>query len=467
LTHTRTSARFRLEWIRPQMDEKSKGYLYLQNFGCQMNLHDSQRILEVLGSIGYLPTPDPNKANLILVNTCSVRAKSQAKVLSSMGRFRPLKEKKRDLILGVAGCVAQQEGAKLFEAMPYIDLVFGPDHIAQLPELLGQLKNERMCQVGFLEGETYRFLKASPGLGQRWATAFVTIQKGCDNHCSYCIVPTVRGPEVSRPGEEILDEIRDLVDTAGIKEVTLIGQNVNSYRGLDGTDMDFVELLRKVDRLAGLSRIRFTTSHPKDFSPSLGLCFKELEHLCPWLHLPVQAGSTSTLTRMNRGYNREDYLAIIQEVRSLCPEISIGTDIIVGFPGENESDFLQTVSLLEEIQYDYMYSFKYSVRPNTPAAALFDDVPEEEKSRRLSYIQSRQDAISRFKLAREVGKQKQVLVEGPSKKGLPQVFGRTPQNQIVNFEYPGEKPPIGRMVDVLIIAAGGHSLTGKVVHINS
>jgi len=440
---------------------ESKNYLYIQSFGCQMNLHDGRRMVEVLGSHGYQVTDQPEKASVILLNTCSIREKTQAKILSALGRYAGLKRKKPDLLLGVAGCVAQQEGAKLFAAAPFLDLVFGPDHIVELPRLIQEAQKAKKVQIGFVDANEYSFLRAIPRPGQEDPTALITIQKGCDNHCSYCIVPLVRGPTISRSADDIISEVRDLVD-AGVKEVTLIGQNVNAYRGYQETGEDFIFLLRQLNQVAGLERIRFTTSHPKDFSDDLCLCFKELDHLCPWLHLPVQSGSSEILRRMKRGYSREDYLKIITRARQVCPDISIGTDFIVGFPGESVDHFQETMSLLEEIQFDYAYSFKYSMRPGTPAEQLEDDVPETEKSRRLHHLQSVQNKITQFRLSAMVGRTVPVLVEGPSRKGLPQVCGRTPGNHIVNFDIHRPEVPTGDVVQVSISEAGSHSLKGKI-----
>ena len=436
-------------------------HLYIRTFGCQMNVHDTHRMEDVLRPAGYLPTRDPEEADVILINTCTVREKSRAKVLSAIGRFARLKQKNPELLLGVAGCVAQQEGERLLQASDALDLVFSPDHIAALPALLQQARADAgRVQVGHLDVESYRFLRAVPQAGVRGPTSLVTIQKGCDNHCSYCVVPQVRGPEVSRPAAEIVDEIRGQV-ADGVREVTLIGQNVNSYKGSTGCVEDFVELLRMVDALQGLWRVRFTTSHPKDFSEALARAFGELRTLCSWLHLPVQSGSSRVLERMNRGYDREHYLKLVSLVRRHCPEITLGTDIIVGYPGETPEDFDDTMSLLEKIRYDTVYSFKYSPRPDTPSAELPDDVPEVEKARRLHLLQARQDEITRSQLARFVDHTVPVLVEGPSRRGPPQLSGRSPGNHVVNFDEPGGSTElVGQLVPVKITRGGGHSLFG-------
>jgi tRNA-2-methylthio-N6-dimethylallyladenosine synthase len=443
------------------LENKNKKSVYLKTFGCQMNEHDSRRILELLRPLGYELVDQPETADLILVNTCSVRAKSQDKVLSMVGRFRHLKER-RGVILGVTGCVAEQEGTRLLRAAPYLDLVIGPDHLAELPELLATRRRRRETRTGFTEISEYAFLRATPRAGAEGATGLVTIQKGCDNYCSYCIVPLVRGREVSRRAEEILAEV-DSLAAAGVREVTLIGQNVNSYRGYHGGEEDFVLLLRMVCARPGLCRVRFTTSHPKDFSRALARCFGELETLCPWLHLPVQSGSTAVLERMNRRYTRETYLQAVGWAREACPEVTIGTDLIVGFPGEREADFAETLSLIEEVRFDYSYSFKYSSRPGTRAAELADDLPEEEKSRRLRLLQGCQGRITRASLASWVGRELVVLVEGASRRGGDQLCGRAPGNQVVNFRGTGIEA--GSLVAVKVEAAGGHSLSGTVARV--
>jgi tRNA-2-methylthio-N6-dimethylallyladenosine synthase len=437
----------------------TKKLLYIQSFGCQMNVHDARRMAEVLHQDGYAQTENPADASLIIVNTCSVREKPQAKVVAALERFGRLKRRHPELLLAVAGCVAQQEGARLFEAAPALDLVFSPDHIRDLCVLVEDARRAKTIQTGFVDVERYSFLRAVPA--RAVPTALVTIIKGCDNHCSYCIVPQVRGREVSRAASEVIAEVRALVE-AGTREVTLIGQNVNSYRGCRGGAQDFVELLRAIDTLEGLERIRFTTSHPKDFGGELAHCFAELRHLCPWLHLPVQSGSTAVLASMNRGYSREDYLRRVEMVRAACPDVAIGTDLIVGYAGETDDQFEETVALVQQVQFDYAFSFKYSVRPGTRAAALVDDVPEDEKSRRLHRLQTIQEQITAARLARWVDRVVPVLVEGPSRRGLPQLSGRTPGNHVLNFEAKGRASLVGSLVDVRVTAAGSHSLTGVV-----
>jgi len=437
--------------------------LFIRTFGCQMNVNDSQRMEEVLRARGYQLTSQPEQAQVILINTCTVREKSRTKALSALGRYARLKQDRPDLVLGLAGCVAQQDGRRLLAEAPALDLVLGPDFISRLPQLVEEARSKRTVMVGFEEVEQYQFLQASPTPGQGSPTALVTIQKGCDNGCGYCIVPTVRGPEVSRPAAEVVEEIEALV-RAGTREVTLIGQNVNSYGGITGKPGDFIGLLEQADAVDGLQRVRFTTSNPKDFSPDLARCFGRLKRLCPWLHLPVQSGSTPVLQRMKRGYTRQQYLDCIDQVRGHCPDISLGTDIIVGYPGETENDFLETVSLIEQIQYDYIYSFMYCIRNKTAAAELVDDVDQGSKARRLHFLQQRQDQITGQRLERLRGRVVDVLVEGPSRRGPPQFCGRDPGNHVVNFTRQGPAPVPGALLQVAINTCGRHSLTGEVVH---
>jgi tRNA-2-methylthio-N6-dimethylallyladenosine synthase len=437
--------------------------VHIRTFGCQMNHHDARRMGEVLCSHGFELTHIPEEADLIVINTCSVREKSYEKVLSSVGRYGQLKRQRPGLLLAVAGCVAQQEGRRLQELAPQVDLVIGPDHIRELGALVDELSEHRAAggfvRTGFEDPAAYQFLRAAPGVAAG-ASALVTIQKGCDNRCAYCIVPRVRGPAVSRPAAEVVAEVADLV-AGGTSEITLIGQNVNDYRGGSGTRDDFVELLRRLDAIPELLRLRFTTSHPKNMHPDMPRCFRDLRTLCPWLHLPVQAGSTAILRRMRRGYTREQYLAQLAAVRELCPEVSVGSDLIVGFPGETAQDFEQTLTLVEESQFDYAYSFKFSVRPETAAAELEDDVPPAVKERRLAELQSLLEQTTRARLARWVGRELDVLVEGPSRRGLPQVCGRAPGNQVVNIDSPEAGMLVGHVVRVRITGAGKHSLHGE------
>jgi len=449
--------------IQLEVESLAPKKLFIRTFGCQMNIHDSRRMQDVLRPHGYRITRSAEEADVILVNTCSVREKSHQKVLSALGRFGRLKDARPGLLVGVAGCVAQQEGAALLAMVPGLDLVFSPDHIGSLPGLLERARERPVVQVGFGEEDGYRFLGADPAASEQDVSALVTIQKGCENHCAYCIVPLVRGPEVSRPGEDILQEVAKLVQS-GASEVTLIGQNVNSYQGLTGSTGDFVVLLDRVAQVPGLRRVRFTTSHPKDFTEALAGRFATLPALCPWLHLPVQSGSDRVLRAMARGYDREHFLRCVDLARQHVPDITIGTDLIVGFPGETEADFEQTLDLMRVVRFDYAFSFKYSPRPGTPASAhLEDNVTGAEKASRLARLQALQDAISVQRLTRFVGRCLPVLVQGPSRRGLPQLSGRSPGNHVVNIDPLDLSVRAGEVVKVRITRAGKHSLTGVAV----
>ena len=434
--------------------------VYLQSFGCQMNAYDVARMLEVLSRDGYAVTDQPDDADLLLVNTCAIREKAEAKTGSAVGRLRPYKQRRPGAVIAVGGCVATLQGKDLLEQLPDVDLTFGPDAIPALPDLVRQVRSDgaRLAAVDFIDVEDYRFLDADPRPDSGRVTALVTIQKGCDNDCAYCVVPATRGREVSRPAAEVVAEVVRFVE-AGAREVTLIGQNVNSYR--HGSS-DFPALLRQVAAVAGLYRLRFTTSHPKDFHEPVADCFRDLHTLCEWLHLPVQSGSTRVLHRMQRTYRREEYLRKIEYLRGVCPDISLSTDIIVGYPGESDVEFEETLSLLEEVQYDSIYSFKYSPRPGTPAAGLGDSIAEPVKSVRLARVQDLQKAITAGRLHRFVGRVEEVLVEGESRQGG-QACGRTRANVVVNFVPPPAQTPLslrGRLVQVPIAAARTHTLWG-------
>ncbi|MCS6913686.1 MAG: tRNA (N6-isopentenyl adenosine(37)-C2)-methylthiotransferase MiaB [Myxococcota bacterium] len=446
--------------------------VFIESFGCQMNDYDVARMREVLRRSGYEDTQEPEEADLIIINTCSIREKAEHKAISAAGRFKALKERRPELLLAVGGCVAQQEGEALLRRIPFVDLVFGPDQIARLPQHVGLLSGQRqvparlrlrVARTEVIDVEDYEFLDADPRPGDVRVTALVTIQKGCDNECAYCIVPTTRGREVSRPPEQVLAEVERFV-AAGAREVTLIGQNVNAYHGIGTPDGDdFAELLRRVDAVPGLLRLRFTTSHPQFFTRKVAAAFAELPRLCPWLHLPVQSGSSRVLQRMRRNYTREQYLEQIAWVRQACPDISLSTDIIVGYPGETERDFQDTLSLLSEIRYDFIYSFAYSPRPGTPAQHLPDDVPPAEKSRRLQAVQALQKEITSERLGRMVGRTEPVLIEGMARMGNGQLCGRTGGNHMVNIDPAGHTDPralIGQLVPVTITAARTHTLAG-------
>lgn len=433
---------------------------YLETFGCQMNVVDSERIVDLLGGIGLHQVEEPDQAGLILLNTCAVRDKAVRKAYGHLGRFKPLKDRNPALILGMGGCIAQQEGKQLLEEFPYLDLVFGTHNVHRLPKLVQQVADNRVrCEeTEFLDRETRLQLFPSR-TGKEDFTRFVTVMQGCDNFCSYCVVPYVRGREISRPSGEILDEIRELAKQ-GVREVTLIGQNVNSY-GTKEEEISFSTLLEQVNAIDGIDRIRFTTSHPKDLSDELIDCFGRLDKLCKHLHLPVQCGSDEILKAMNRGYTRERYLEIVSRLRQVCPDIRLSSDVIVGFPGETEENFLATMSLLEEVRYVEIYSFIYSPRSGTAAAEISDDTPAQVKQERFNQMLTMQQEISRQTWEADVGTVQEVLVEGESKMGEGQLFGRSTWNRIVNFSGPPELA--GRLVSVMITKSYRNSLLGELI----
>uniref|UniRef100_A0A7C3SHR1 tRNA-2-methylthio-N(6)-dimethylallyladenosine synthase n=1 Tax=Desulfobacca acetoxidans TaxID=60893 RepID=A0A7C3SHR1_9BACT len=428
--------------------------LYIRTFGCQMNVADSEQMAQVLAP-DYVRTDCPEEADLFLINTCAIRRKSEEKVKSLLGRLKPLKRRRPDLILGVGGCVAQQEGEQLLKAAPHVDLVFGTRAIQRLPDLVRQAARAQTVDVELAGGYP-------DGPRRHWpegrSQALITIMQGCNNFCSFCVVPYVRGREFSRDPADIEAEVRDFL-AAGGKEVTLLGQNVNSYgRGL-ATPVTFVELVRRLAALPGLARLRFATSHPKDLSDELIAAFGEVPALCEHLHLPVQSGSNRILKAMNRGYTREQYLDKVAKLRQACPGISLSTDLIVGFPGETEKDFQDTLDLMQEAGFDQSFSFKYSPRPHTRAAALPDQVPEPVKAERLSRLQAVQNDLTLAAHQRLLGQRQEVLVERPSKRSPNQLCGRLRTNQVVNFT--GPPTLVGRLVTVEISEAHPHSLKGR------
>ncbi|MEW5723789.1 MAG: tRNA (N6-isopentenyl adenosine(37)-C2)-methylthiotransferase MiaB [Thermodesulfobacteriota bacterium] len=430
--------------------------VFIATFGCQMNEYDSDVVFRLLSERGWSRTREIGQADFIFLNTCSIREKAEQKVYSYLGRLRPLKEARPDLVIGVGGCVAQQEGEKLLEAAPFVDLVLGTHGVRRLPDLLEEAARTRqaVCYTGF-DYETGRTPVPVPeGAGLK---AFLTIMQGCDNFCAYCVVPYVRGREISRPPGDILAEAGGLL-AGGVKEITLLGQNVNSYgRGLEPA-ADFVDLLERMAGLPGLLRLRFTTSHPKDLSPRLMRAMAEIGPLCEHLHLPVQAGSSAVLSAMGRGYSREEYLARVEALREARPGVALTTDVIVGFPGETEADFQETMSLVEQVRFDGMFSFKYSDRPNTRAAGLPGKVDEAVKGRRLSELQARQKEISASRNREMVGRRVEVLVEGRSGRYDGQLTGRTRGNKIVNFTGPSGL--IGGLAEPLVVEAWANSLRG-------
>jgi len=435
--------------------------LYIQTFGCQMNEYDSHCVLRSLISRGYCITSHITQADVIFLNTCCVREKAEQKAFSFLGRLRRLKERRPSLRIIVAGCLAQQLGTGLLARFDHVDLVVGTRGIPSVSQLAEEVRRttRRMaylpeddpeCHYDTFPETIFNSPVASP----------VTIMQGCDNFCTYCIVPFVRGRERSRPSEMILQEIRKLVD-GGAREVLLLGQNVNSYGSGLKEVIGFPELLRQIHTIPNLLRIRFTTSHPKDLNEDLIRCFADLPKLCKHLHLPFQAGSDRVLKRMNRGYTSSEYHEKIQKLREVCPDIGLSSDVMVGFPGETEEDFQETVRLLESVQFDTLFSFRYSDRPGTKSSQFPDKVDESIKARRLKELQGVQDAITRRKYLAEQGKVKEVLVEGPSKASNGQMTGRTHQNRIVNFDGPSKL--IGKAVDVRIVTAFSHSLRGDLL----
>lgn len=447
----------------PRAEERSR-YLYIQTFGCQMNEYDSLRVQRLLGRQGYRPTLDMESADVIFLNTCSVREKAEQKVHSFLGRLRKLKVQNPDLKIIVAGCVAQQLGKKLTERFDYLDLVLGTRGIGSIGELLERnLRNgERLAHLPDEEdNEPWRRLFEQPTPIPSEIVAPVTIMQGCNNFCTYCIVPHVRGRERSRTPQEIIAEIR-MLTAGGAREILLLGQNVNSYgKGLPRST-SFVDLLHRIREETGISRLRFTTSHPKDLTDDLIACFEQLPCLCKHLHLPVQAGSDRILRLMNRGYTAARYLERIAQLRQVCPELGLTSDVMVGFPGETEEDFQQTLLLLEKVQFDNLFSFSYSDRPFARAVDFADKIPRDVKARRLTELQSLQAEITLRKNQNETGKLREVLVEGSSKNANGQITGRTQQNRIVNFAGPLEL--IGKSVLVRITAAFSHSLKGELAN---
>ncbi|MDQ3188322.1 MAG: tRNA (N6-isopentenyl adenosine(37)-C2)-methylthiotransferase MiaB [Pseudomonadota bacterium] len=427
-----------------------------------MNEYDSDKMADVLhASDGLVATDDPADADVILFNTCSVREKAQEKVFSDLGRVRHLKQNNPDLLIGVGGCVASQEGAAIVARAPYVDLVFGPQTLHRLPELIRKRRATGRPQVdiSFPEIEKFDHLPPSRAYGENeGASAFVSIMEGCSKYCSFCVVPYTRGEEVSRPMDDVLVEVADLVGL-GIKEVTLLGQNVNAYRVADA---DFAALLEYVAEIPGIERIRFSTSHPKEFTQRLIDVYARLPKLANHLHLPVQSGSDRVLAAMKRGYTALEYKSIVRRLRQVRPEISISSDFIVGFPGESEHDFAKTMQLIDEIGFDASFSFVYSKRPGTPAADLLDETPPATKLARLARLQAAiNENAQRFSEAM-IGSTQRVLVEGRSRKSALEMMGRTEDNRVVNFAVGASAGDwVGRMLDVHITQALSHSLRGE------
>lgn len=445
----------------PLLDRQRPLHLYIRTFGCQMNEYDSLRVRRLLAPLGYEPVDEIEEADLIFLNTCSVREKAEQKVLSFIGALRRLKETKPHIKIVVAGCVAQQLGGKLLARFDHLDAVLGTRGVGLIAQVLERIEKTGGRSVCLPDedppepDENGREIFSNGDL-----TAPVTVMQGCNNFCTYCIVPYVRGPERSRPAADILREI-ERVEAAGAREILLLGQNVNSYgRGLS-EKISFAGLIRRIADDTGILRIRFTTSHPKDLTDELMCCFAEVHKLCKHLHLPVQSGSDSVLAAMNRGYTASEYEAKVERLRSICPDIALTSDVIVGFPGETEEDFRKTMDLLERVRFDNLFSFRYSDRPNTRAARFSEKVAPEIGAQRLIELQAYQAEVALQKNLAETGLVREVLIEGPSKASNGQMTGRTTHNRIVNFDAPSDL--CGKIQGVKITGAYSHSLKGDIM----
>lgn len=439
------------------------GKIYIRTFGCQMNEYDSDKMVDVLREDqGLEVTDNPEDADVILFNTCSVREKAQEKVFSDLGRVQHLKKLNPRLVIGVGGCVASQEGEAIVKRAPYVDVVFGPQTLHRLPELIRRRRDEGVSQVDISFPEIEKFDNMPPSRVEG-ATAFVSIMEGCSKYCSFCVVPYTRGEEVSRPFEDVLTEVADLADQ-GVREVTLLGQNVNAYRGrIEGSDeiADFAMLLEYVHEIPGIERIRYTTSHPKEMTQRMVEAYARLPKLVSFLHLPVQAGSDRVLAAMKRGYTALEFKSVVRKLRAARPNLTLSSDFIVGFPGETEEDFQKTLKLIADVGFDTSFSFVYSRRPGTPAADLHDDTPQEVKLKRLQQLQALINEQAAAIAQGMVGTRQRLLVEGPSRRDPNELMGRTENNRIVNFEGPARL--VGNMVDVIITQAFTNSLRGRVV----
>ncbi len=435
--------------------------LFVQTHGCQMNEYDSARMADLLGeSHGLEPTDSADKADILLLNTCSIREKAQEKVFHQLGRWKHLKRKNPDLIIGVGGCVASQEGAEIGKRAPYVDLIFGPQTLHRLPEMIDvRRQGEPMVvDVSFPEIEKFDRL---PEPSIEGPSAFVSIMEGCSKYCTFCVVPYTRGEEVSRPVDDVIAEVAGLAER-GVKEVNLLGQNVNAYRGRNhlAETVDFSDLLNLVNLVPGIERIRYTTSHPVEFTDAIVACYAEIPALVDHLHLPVQSGSDRILMAMKRGHTVLEYKATIRALRKIRPNISLSSDFIIGFPGETETDFAATMKLIEDIGFDTSFSFIYSARPGTPAAELRDEVPEMVKKQRLHILQARIAQQAQQISESMVGTQQRILVTGPAKKDPGQLSGRTENNRVVNFACENGAL-IGQFAEVEILSAYTNSLLGR------
>ena len=446
--------------------------LYIKTFGCQMNEYDSDKMADVLARSHadagdeLVKTDIPDDADVILLNTCSVREKAQEKVFSDLGRLRELKLRNPDLVIGVGGCVASQEGAAIVARAPHVDVVFGPQTLHRLPQLIAARRATGKPQVDITFPEIEKFDHLPPARVDG-ATAFVSIMEGCSKYCSFCVVPYTRGEEFSRGFEDVLTEIAGLADQ-GVREVTLLGQNVNAWRAVldDGEAIDFATLLEYVADIPGIARIRYTTSHPKEFTQPLIDAYARIPKLVSHLHLPLQSGSDRILTAMKRGYTVLEYKSIVRRLLAARPDLSLSTDIIVGFPGETDADFEATMKLVDEVGFDASFSFVYSPRPGTPAANLADDTAADVKLARLQRLQARIDCNARRISDAMIGTRQRVLVEGPSRKNPEEMMGRTPNNRVVNLCVDKANARIGievgAFIDVTITAANSHSLRGEI-----
>ncbi|MBE2897418.1 tRNA (N6-isopentenyl adenosine(37)-C2)-methylthiotransferase MiaB [Pasteurellaceae bacterium 20609_3] len=436
--------------------------LHIKTWGCQMNEYDSSKMADLLNSThGFELTENAEEADVLLLNTCSIREKAQEKVFHQLGRWKDLKKTNPNLVIGVGGCVASQEGAHIRDRAPYVDIIFGPQTLHRLPEMLNQIRGGKsaVVDVSFPEIEKFDRLPEPRAEGP---TAFVSIMEGCNKYCSFCVVPYTRGEEVSRPLDDVLFEIAQLAEQ-GVREVNLLGQNVNAYRGatFDGGICTFAELLRLVAAIDGIDRLRFTTSHPIEFSDDIIDVYRDTPELVSFLHLPVQSGSDRVLTMMKRNHTALEYKSIIRKLRKARPDIQISSDFIVGFPGESAEDFQQTMDLIAQVNFDMSFSFIYSARPGTPAADMPDDVSEEEKKQRLYLLQQRITQQAMQFSRKMLGTVQRVLVEGPSKKDIMELTGRTENNRIVNFK--GDPSMIGKFVDIEITDVWTNSLRGEVI----
>ena len=436
---------------------------FIKTFGCQMNEYDSARMADVLSAgVGLTATEDPHEADVLLMNTCSVREKAQEKVFSLLGEWRRLKSRRPEVIIGVGGCVASQEGEAITERAPFVDLVFGPQTLHRLPQMLAELERTGRAQVDVSFPEIEKF-DSLPQPRAEGARAFVSVMEGCSKYCSFCIVPYTRGEEVSRGFESVLEEVRALAGQ-GVAEVTLLGQNVNAYSGpmADGARVDLATLIHHVARVPGIERIRFTTSHPLEFNDSLIEAFTSVPQLADHLHLPVQSGSDRVLALMKRGYTSLEFKDKVRRLRGARPDISLSSDFIVGFPGETERDFEATLALVRDVGFDQSFSFIYSRRPGTPAASLPDEVSHEVKQQRLARLQAQLEAQAHAISEAMVGTRQRVLVERPAKRNARELAGRTANNRWVNFAGPASL--IDRFADVEVTAALAHSLRGRLSH---